>query len=121
MSVNETAPSPHTTPEADEWLATWIALFGMFFVLFIFLAPWLFFTDDPVWGGAPSNTIVRYVRTVPVAPVAPAPPPKAVQPPQPTLPYQQVVQTRAVLATSSCMIPDLSHLQGIMLQQQSSD
>ena len=84
MSANGTTPSPHTTPSADEWLATWITIFGMFFILCIFLSPWLFFTDDPFWsgwGGTPQTTVVRYVRTVPVEPVAP--PPRRQPPPPP--------------------------------------
>ena len=105
MSSNETLPSPHTAPSADEWLATWIAVFGMFFVLCIFLSPWLFLTDDPFgfgWAGAPPSTVVRYVQAVPIAPAAPVPPPS----------YQKVTKSEPmpVPATAGCVVPDLSRL-----------
>lgn len=125
MSTNTSAPSPHTTPSADEWLATWIVVIGMLFILCIFFAPWLFFTDDPFWSGwggyAPQGTVVRYVPATTIAPtkpVTPAPPPRP--------PYVQVVRGTPVtpgrpasgkepprsaqVLSFASLVPDLSRL-----------
>lgn len=94
MNANSTEPSHHTTPTADEWLATWITIFGMFFILCIFLTPWLFFTEDPLWsgwGGRAATPMVTYVEVVPSKKLAPAPVPRR-QMTHPPPAYLQVVK-----------------------------
>jgi len=111
-------PSPHTAPTSDEWLATWITFFGFLFIMFIFLAPWLCFTDEPTgwpwasWMGTPPSTVVRYVNVVPG-------PKGQLAPPTPGVPIVPIVEKRPVATATSAATfstveqapaPDLSRL-----------
>ena len=101
-------PSPHTAPTSDEWLATWITFFGFLFIMCIFLAPWLCFTDEPTgwpWAsltGTPPSTVVRYVNVVP--------PGVPIVPIVEGRPVSEATTTGAFSAAAKAPAPDLSRL-----------